>query len=91
MFLKTESARKLLTFKFLRNTQIHALPCSRSRTQDKLAEMFTMATSRLIAKFPNNLIAKSKLSFVSKSRPDDKQRYSKLQRCGVSVRNLAWR
>ena len=64
------------------------LPCCRSIMQDKLAELITIGTSRLIAKFPNNLIAKCKLSFVSKAGPHNKHTYSKHQRHGVSVRIL---
>jgi hypothetical protein len=88
IFVKTEGVGKVPTFETPRNIQIQARPCCRSKTQDKLAEVFTMGTSRLIAKFPNNLIAKCKLSFVSKAGPHKQHTYSKHQRHGVTVRIL---
>jgi len=88
MFMKTEGVWKVVTFEILRNIQIQALPCCRSKTQDKLAEVFTKGTSRLIAKFPNNLIAKCILSFVRKAGPQQQHTYSKHQRQSATVRIL---
>lgn len=84
MFTKTKGVWKVQTFEILRSIEIEALPRLCSITQDKLAKVFTMGTSRLIAKFPNNLIAKCKLSLVGKAAPHNQHSYSK-QRHGVTV------
>jgi hypothetical protein len=69
MFVKTEGVRKVLTFEILRYIHIEALPCCRSKHKTNLQQCLQWRTSRLIAKFPNNLMAKCRLSFVSKAGP----------------------